>query len=58
MWLLSKMGQPTLQKVSVARDLGTTVEARDGVKKGDLVILNPPVDLVPGRRSNRPAASS
>jgi RND family efflux transporter MFP subunit len=55
-------GTAHMQKVSVARDLGTTVEVRDGVKKGDLVILNPPVDLVQGSkvdaRSNSPAASS
>ena len=30
--------------------LGTEVEVRDGVKKGDRVILNPPVDLVDGAK--------
>jgi hypothetical protein len=34
----------------VARDLGTEVEARDGVKPGDQVILNPAVDLVEGSK--------
>jgi hypothetical protein len=34
----------------VARDLGKEVEARDGVKPGDQVILNPPVDLVEGSK--------
>jgi hypothetical protein len=34
----------------VARDLGTEVEARDGVKSGDQVILNPSVDLVEGSK--------
>jgi hypothetical protein len=28
--------------------LGTEIEVRDGVKPGDQVILNPPVDLVEG----------
>ena len=39
-----------IRKVSVARDLGTEVEVRDGVKPGDQVILNPPVDLVEGKK--------
>jgi hypothetical protein len=34
----------------VARDFGTEVEVRDGVKPGDRVILNPPVDLVEGSK--------
>jgi RND family efflux transporter MFP subunit len=39
-----------IRKVSVARDSGTQVEVRDGVKEGDIVILNPQVDLVEGSR--------
>jgi len=39
-----------IRKISVARDLGTEVEARDGVKPGDQVILNPSVDLVEGSK--------
>ena len=39
-----------IRKVSVARDLGKEVEVRDGVKQGDQVILNPPVDLVEGKK--------
>jgi RND family efflux transporter MFP subunit len=39
-----------LHKVSVARDLGTQVELRDGVKPDDQVILNPSVNLVDGAR--------
>jgi RND family efflux transporter MFP subunit len=39
-----------IQKISVARDLGTQLEVRDGVKAGDLVILNPTVDLTDGSR--------
>jgi RND family efflux transporter MFP subunit len=37
-----------IRKISVARDLGTQVEVRDGVKAGDQVILNPTVDLMDG----------
>jgi hypothetical protein len=41
-------GVAHLRKVSIARDLGTEVEVRDGVKPGDHVILSPPVDLADG----------
>ncbi len=43
-------GIVNLQKVSVARDLGTEVEVHDGLKKGDLVVLNPSVDLAQGSK--------
>jgi RND family efflux transporter MFP subunit len=46
-----------IRKVDLARDLGTTVEVRDGVKDGDQVVLNPPVDLVDGGRVDRQTAS-
>jgi hypothetical protein len=39
-----------IRKISVARDLGTQVEVREGVKPDDQVILNPPVNLVEGNR--------
>jgi HlyD family secretion protein len=35
-----------MQDVTVARDLGTTVELRDGLNGGERVALSPPVDLV------------
>jgi RND family efflux transporter MFP subunit len=38
------------RKVNVTRDFGTTVEVNDGVKPGDQVILNPPVDLAEGSK--------
>jgi RND family efflux transporter MFP subunit len=41
-------GVAHIQKISVARDLGTQVEVHDGVKAGDQVILNPTVDLMDG----------
>ena len=43
-------GVAHIRKITVARDLGTAVEARDGVKPGDQVILNPSVDLVDGAK--------
>jgi RND family efflux transporter MFP subunit len=43
-------GVAHIRKISVARDLGTQVEVRNGVKAGDQVILNPTVDLMDGSR--------
>jgi RND family efflux transporter MFP subunit len=39
-----------IRKVRVTRDLGTRVEVDAGVKPGDRVMLNPPVNLVDGSR--------
>src|SRR5262245_6623827 len=51
-------GVARIRKISVARDLGTQVEVRDGVKQGDQVILNPAVDLEDGGKVEaRPAAA-
>ena len=45
-----------IRHVNVVRDFGTTVEVNAGVKEGDQVILNPPVDLTDGRKVQiRPA---
>jgi RND family efflux transporter MFP subunit len=43
-------GRAHIRKVSVTRDLGTQVEVGNGVKDGDQVILNPPVNLADGSR--------
>lgn len=43
-------GVAHIQKITVVRDFGTSVEASDGVKDGDRVILNPPVDLADGAK--------
>jgi RND family efflux transporter MFP subunit len=43
-------GKAQIRKVRVARDLGTRVEVDTGVKRGDQVILNPPVNLVDGSK--------
>jgi RND family efflux transporter MFP subunit len=51
-------GLAHMRKISVARDLGTEVEARDGVKPGDQVILNPSVDLVEGSKVQVRAGSA
>ncbi len=51
-------GTVRLQKVTVARDLGTEIEVRDGVKPGDEVILKPAVALADGSRVQPQAATS
>jgi len=43
-------GVARMHKVSIVRDLGTEVEVNDGLKRGDVVIRNPSVDLVNGSR--------
>jgi RND family efflux transporter MFP subunit len=43
-------GKAEIRKVRVTRDLGTQVEVDAGVKPGDRVILNPPVNLVEGSK--------
>jgi RND family efflux transporter MFP subunit len=43
-------GVARIRAVNVVRDFGTTVEVNAGVKDGDQVILNPPVDLTDGRK--------
>jgi RND family efflux transporter MFP subunit len=43
-------GKSEIRKVRVSRDLGTRVEVDTGVKPGDRVILNPPVNLVEGSK--------
>jgi RND family efflux transporter MFP subunit len=49
-------GVAHIRPLTVVRDFGTTVEVSAGVKSGDQVILNPPVDLTEGRKVTvRPA---
>ena len=43
-------GVARIHPVTVVRDFGTSVEVSAGVKDGDQVILNPPVDLTDGRK--------
>jgi RND family efflux transporter MFP subunit len=45
-----KNGAVHLRKISIARDFGKQVEVRQGVGPGDLVVLNPMVDLADGSR--------
>ena len=45
-------GVARIHPVKVVRDFGTTVEVSAGVRDGDQVILNPPVDLIDGRKVN------
>jgi len=52
-------GKAEIRKVRVKRDLGTRVEVDTGVKAGDQVILNPPVNLVDGSKVQpRPEAAA
>jgi RND family efflux transporter MFP subunit len=43
-------GKVEIRKVGVTRDLGTSVEVDAGLKAGDQVILNPPVNLADGNK--------
>jgi RND family efflux transporter MFP subunit len=43
-------GVARIRSITELRDFGTTVEVSAGVREGDQVILNPPVDLNDGRR--------
>jgi multidrug efflux pump subunit AcrA (membrane-fusion protein) len=45
-----KGGKADFRKVRVTRDFGTRLEVDTGIKAGDQVILNPPVNLVDGSR--------
>jgi RND family efflux transporter MFP subunit len=38
-----------IRKVTMVRDMGTTVEVSEGVKDGDQVIMNPPVNIAQGQ---------
>jgi RND family efflux transporter MFP subunit len=42
-------GVARIRVLTVVRDFGTNVEVSAGVKEGDQVVLNPPVDLTDGR---------
>jgi RND family efflux transporter MFP subunit len=43
-------GKAEIRKVGVKRDLGTRLEVDSGIKAGDQVILNPPVNLADGSK--------
>ena len=51
-------GVVRLTRIDIARDLGRQIEAREGVKPGDQVVLNPSVDLVDGMRVQVRATAS
>jgi RND family efflux transporter MFP subunit len=51
-------GKAEIRKVRVTRDLGTQVEVDGGVKPGDRVVLNPPVNLPEGGKVRVAAQSS
>jgi RND family efflux transporter MFP subunit len=43
-------GVAHMRKITEIRDLGTEVEVSEGVKRGELVVVNPPVDLEDGSK--------
>jgi RND family efflux transporter MFP subunit len=43
-------GKAEFRKINVKRDLGTRVEVDSGIRAGDQVILNPPINLSDGSR--------
>jgi hypothetical protein len=47
---VARNGVAHFTKVRVARDFGTEVEVRDGIKLGDEVILKPAVTLADGSK--------
>jgi RND family efflux transporter MFP subunit len=50
-------GVAHFRQITVTRDMGTSVDVSEGVKAGDQVILNPPVDLADGSKVDaRPEA--
>ena len=51
-------GTAHIRKISVTRDLGTQVEVADGIKRGDQVIVNPPVTLSEGTKVRARSASA
>jgi RND family efflux transporter MFP subunit len=51
-------GVVRLHKVTVARDLGTEIEVRDGVKAGDEAILNPMINIADGNPVHSQASVS
>jgi RND family efflux transporter MFP subunit len=53
---VTENGTAQFHKVTVARDLGTEIEVRDGVKPGDEVILKPAVTLADGSKVKPQAA--
>jgi multidrug efflux pump subunit AcrA (membrane-fusion protein) len=43
-------GTAHFHKITVTRDLGTAVEVSEGVRPGDQVILDPPVNVADGEK--------
>jgi RND family efflux transporter MFP subunit len=54
--LVAENGLTRLRKINETRDLGTEVEVDSGVKAGDQVVLDPPIDLGEGSRVSIGAA--
>jgi RND family efflux transporter MFP subunit len=56
--LVVENGTAHSRKITEIRDLGTEVEVTEGVKQGDQVVLNPPIDLEDGSKVQVRATSS
>jgi RND family efflux transporter MFP subunit len=48
--VVDRDGRVAMRKIDIYRDLGTTVELKDGLQGGETVLLGPPVDLRNGAR--------
>jgi RND family efflux transporter MFP subunit len=48
--LVVENGVVRQHQITEIRDLGTEMEVSEGVKAGDLVVVNPPVDLEDGKK--------
>jgi hypothetical protein len=53
----SALGVVRSRKITEIRDLGTEVEVSEGVKQGEQVVLNPPIDLEDGSKIQVRASS-
>ncbi len=56
--LVVENGIVNSRKITEIRDLGTEVEVSEGVKQGEQVVLNPPIDLEDGSKVQVRATST
>ena len=56
--LVVENGIVNSRKITEIRDLGTEVEVSEGVKQGEQVVLNPPIDLEDGSKVQVRASST
>jgi len=51
-------GTVEIRKIRVKRDLGARVEVVSGIKAGDQLIINPPINLVDGSKVHARTAAA